>query len=247
MNIYYLNSKLISFFCINLLCLFLLNSNAKNIDTPYEFRVIPGTQDWANLKTESERLDACQIPQEILNNMTTRALALTCLNYPLFWDMSAFNSYQKGFSILSDRFNGLRELKKRKDAGYQLYNIYKDKFADISSIGLSEIELGNLRLVYMETILTQDEILKNMNAYNRKKLLKESLKKYETKKRNSKKFSNNDLMTSCLIFGRILKLQQNTMTNVNILKDNDTKLFLKSGVTSNLEMMEKLAILAGRE
>jgi len=43
-----------------------------------------GTSEWANLKTETERFEALQIPPELLKTMSTENLIITCLNYSAF-------------------------------------------------------------------------------------------------------------------------------------------------------------------
>ena len=56
-----------------------------------------------------------QIPQEILENMTTDALVECVVNYPYFPDMDAFSTQELGYKAVRDGFNGLRELESRPD------------------------------------------------------------------------------------------------------------------------------------
>lgn len=87
------------------------------IDTPYEFPVVPGTQEWLDLGSTIARRKACQVPDEIIQNMTTDALLLTVLNHPFINDMYAFNSLEQGYVAVRRRpsFSDLREFEHRPD------------------------------------------------------------------------------------------------------------------------------------
>lgn len=85
------------------------------IDTPYEYPVVPGTQEWIDLGNVFRRRDACQIPEDILHKMTTDALFQTILDYPFLGDIYAFNTYQIGYETVKRRFNGLQEFENRPD------------------------------------------------------------------------------------------------------------------------------------
>ena len=61
----------------------------------WSYPVRPGTEVWNNLKTEKERIEAMQIPVDILNKMSTDDIIYACINFPLFGYYSAFNSPQE--------------------------------------------------------------------------------------------------------------------------------------------------------
>lgn len=85
-------------------------------DTPYVFAVKPGTTEWENL-SPAERRRISHVPREEVENMTTRALLETVLNYPYLVDIYAFNSIEEGIEIVADRCPALRELLLREDVG----------------------------------------------------------------------------------------------------------------------------------
>ena len=58
------------------LCLFPILTQAQ----VYNFPVKPGTEAWNKLETETERLSALQIPENILKSMSTQDLIITCMN-----------------------------------------------------------------------------------------------------------------------------------------------------------------------
>ncbi len=63
----------------------------------YEYPIVPGTPEWAEFESHVEMIEACQIPEDILTNMCTHGLIVTCLNYPLLSDILVFNIIQLGY------------------------------------------------------------------------------------------------------------------------------------------------------
>ena len=106
-----------------------IKGQAQNID--YDFPIKPGTDAWKSLKSSQEMIDVCQIPTDILKNLSTARLSKLCLDYPLLGDMLFSNNLQEGFDIVSSKFNGFQELFKRKNAGSELLKLYNN--FDISS------------------------------------------------------------------------------------------------------------------
>jgi carbonic anhydrase len=53
-------------------------------DVKWDYPVKPGTKKWNELKTEKERINAVQIPDDVLDSMTTEDMVDACINFPLF-------------------------------------------------------------------------------------------------------------------------------------------------------------------
>ena len=109
-------------FLLSIICLFMLVMGATDnpepqytIDTPYEYPILPGTQEWIDLGDVFARRKACQIPEEILRNMTTDALLQTVLDYPFLHNIYVFNTLEQGYEEIKRQFNGLQELETRPD------------------------------------------------------------------------------------------------------------------------------------
>lgn len=107
---------------LSALCLLLLALGAAEnteprytIDTPYEYPILPGTQEWIDLGDVFARREACQIPEDILHNMTTDALFQTVLDYPFLSTIYAFDTIEMGYKANKRQFNGLQELETRPD------------------------------------------------------------------------------------------------------------------------------------
>lgn len=54
-----------------------LHRAAQPLADPYDFPVKPGSEVWQQLQTGKEMVEACQIPETVLKNLTTEALAIT--------------------------------------------------------------------------------------------------------------------------------------------------------------------------
>ena len=97
------------------------------ITEPYEYPVVPAMDEWGELKSLRAKADACQIPEDILKNMTTKALVESVINYPLAINICAYADlgagHMEGLKNVSEYFNGLPELYSRPDAIEEL-----DKF-----------------------------------------------------------------------------------------------------------------------
>jgi hypothetical protein len=95
------------------------------IDTPYEYPLTPeDTEAWRALpQTLDAKIEACQVPAEILNAMTTPALVETVLDYPLLLNMLVFNTTEDGFYSVLSYCHALRTLAERPDAPEILYGI----------------------------------------------------------------------------------------------------------------------------
>ena len=156
-----------------------INSNEEKI-VKFDYPVKPGTEEWKKLDLSSRR-KACEIPENILKKLTTKQLVDIVLEYPYFMDIYAFNSIQVGFKTIYDRFNGLRELLERKDAGSELIEKYKT---------MNVIEKGNSLQMFdfanIEVLLGQEKILNQLSLSDSNELFEIASIKYEQKKNNVK-------------------------------------------------------------
>ena len=114
------------------------------INIPYEYPLQPGTDEWFAIESHSEKAEMCQIPDDILENLSTAALVETVVNYPYFTDMSAFSTPELGYATVRDHFNGLQELEKRADGASTLLSYYqalKNQRADVNFLTFASMEI----------------------------------------------------------------------------------------------------------
>lgn len=153
-------------------------------DDTYEFPVRPGMPQWKALSSYAEMLNACQMPGAILRGMSTQGLVETVLSYPLFWvTVLAQDDIQRGFNVLSKRFNGVAELLSRKDAGAVLLEKYGNMEPALPA-GDGGALSGQYRFYFyrVELLLAQDAIRAGMTEEQRSRLQSELLSKREAKK-----------------------------------------------------------------
>jgi hypothetical protein len=107
------HKRIISFSIIVTLLLVLIaptikvNANSVNQGV-YEFPVTPENKEWKDFSTKAEMLEVCQIPEEILHNISTSDLVETVLNYPFINDFYYFNSKELAYKRIYEDFNGMR-------------------------------------------------------------------------------------------------------------------------------------------
>ena len=87
-----------------------------SITEAYQYPVVPGMKEWKKLNSLQEKAESCQIPEDILGDMTTEALIETVVNYPLFINVFAYDNKKTGLEHVKGYFNGLQELYERVDA-----------------------------------------------------------------------------------------------------------------------------------
>ena len=125
------HKRIISFSIIVTLLLVLIaptikvNANSVNQGV-YEFPVTPENKEWKDFSTKAEMLEVCQIPEEILHNISTSDLVETVLNYPFINDFYYFNSKELAYKRIYEDFNGMRELLSRADATEAILEKYNE-------------------------------------------------------------------------------------------------------------------------
>ena len=99
----------------------------------WDFPVKPGMAEWAQFKTYQERVDACQIPEVVLTQLSTEDLTEICLQYPfLFQVLSAYKTLDIGLDEMIEQFNGIRALYEREDAYKALLKRYRCRMLSMS-------------------------------------------------------------------------------------------------------------------
>lgn len=85
----------------------------QTIETPYDYPVREGTTEWSALQSIDDKIEACQIPEEVLRRLSTAALIETVREYPLGVNLFAYDTVEMGYEKVKAQFNGLAELEKR--------------------------------------------------------------------------------------------------------------------------------------
>ncbi len=214
---------------------------AQNESFVYEWPIKGGTAEWKALQTHAEMLAVLQIPDDILNKMSTHDLVETCLNYPLFPDVWAFNSYQQGIDNAIANFNGFQELLERAEAGIELMNKYlRLDLSDLSN-KKSNYERGEykIQLCKYEALLSQSSILQNISIIERKQLLFNVLEKNKTMF-SSGNFSFYSYESNSFLAVRILEMENFEPLSKRLEEDKILQQFINHGTGITLEVIEDI-------
>ncbi|WP_326906524.1 hypothetical protein [Sedimentibacter sp. MB31-C6] len=136
---------IIVIFCILIFMVACQIGDTYTITEPYQYPIVPGMTEWSDLKSLQEKIKACQIPDDILLNMTTEALVETVIHYPLFINAFAHDTPQMGLREVKKYCNGLQELYTRDAAIEKMKAFINEK--------IPELEDGKYKGMWGELIL----------------------------------------------------------------------------------------------
>ena len=128
-------------------------------------------------------IEAWKIPGDYLKCCSTDSLIRTCLNYPNFIVIWAYNSLQEGFDHIRQECNGFQELYSREDLSMKLINVYLamdpggfDPEADPKVIVSLAMIFTNI-----EMTIAQYDFLKKLSKDEIIILFEDCINKYEIK------------------------------------------------------------------
>ena len=194
-----------------------------SISDTYEYPIIPGTEEWKDLQSQTEKVQACQIPNKKLKSISTEGLLETLLTYPLILDYGAFNLQQDGFERIKSENNGFDELYGRTDffnvvtERYKLMSLICDKNYYPPFLGGVEPPI-QISFQTIEFFMLQDELLNNTNSNQRIQLLEIVLEKLQAKKEYG--ISQNENLISYAILGKIM-IRENYFPFVELNDENE--------------------------
>ena len=195
----------------------------------WDYPVKPGTEEWATLVTKRQMVDTCQIPLDILNNLSTIDLISTCLNYPMFNDYAAYDDERRGMYVMVKSFNGLQELSQREDRITELIQTYSN-FSILTQIQKDPASPKYhlpYQLPFLELLLCDPLFLNAMDNDELEELRIIALNKYENKLQNQNVYSLafNTTKTMLLIVSILDRQNNETLT----LEQQETiKMFIKT-------------------
>ncbi len=239
-------SKLLNMMALlSLHCFFVLTVFAQQQSGVYHWPLKPGMPEWKELKTHDEMLEVLQIPAEILQKMTTKDLAQTCLSYPLFPDIWAFSSLQDGMERVIAGFNGLQEFLKRDDAGFELYTIYETMDPHSLSESWSNLQKGKYAAEFakIEILQAQGVFLSSLKQNERFLLLQESVNKQKAML-HYPMYDQKNLESNAYLMGKIMQKDYPTLINQVSQQKPNLQTFLQRGSMASRETIAEIVSLA---
>lgn len=141
----------------------------KNSQTgKYEFPVTVYDNEWKNFETLVQKQEACDIPNEILNELSTEELVDLVLEYPLLVNIFAFSDVDEGIEKVSETFSGLKELMSREDAGNVLIKAFLNSNNKIKlRSNTDDNNRDYIKNEYLKVLLTRNQVKDNMSKVTR--------------------------------------------------------------------------------
>ncbi len=204
--------------------------NTEGQTDKYIYPVQPGSIEWKELKSHQEMVDACQIPKNILKQMSTVGLIDTYLDYPLLFTIFAFNNTNEGLQQIITEFNGFPELLKRDDCA----TLFLQKYKLINPISVKHmsdsIEMGFFmqRIRFFELTLGFEPLRNKFTQSERKTIIEVGLKNLEKKEANN--YGSFSLITNIYLLAKILELEQDHSFLEYQKKNPHIGLFLKGNL-----------------
>lgn len=146
----------------------------------------------------------CQIPQPVLDTISTEALVQSCLDYPYLFGIfpESFFDSQDAFESIINHFNGLKELYQRNDGIFMIFERYlclgiENYFYDINLIS------GNTFIYFfLEVFLARDTVLEELDIKSKKVLAEKALETFDTNLTTYDRHS----VYSLMILGNLMRL-----------------------------------------
>lgn len=219
-------------------CCFSVTSLAQMIDTPYDFPVKPGSHQWAKLSSSKEMDEVSTVPDGILSSLTTRALLITCLNYPRIIDFFLAEDMQAGFVFYSIHFNGLAELLMRPDLNQVLLKSYIGLELPSSKMSEYDVKLTFMQIAFWELLLSQETIINKYDENEIKLLHSEAIKKLEQRQKGGESLYRQ--RTSALIISRILFSENKNISEYDKYGTEIFSLFNSHIIVADTTIIQKL-------
>ena len=188
-----------------------LHCEIPNCKDAYDYPIKPGSEGWKQLKTREEMVAVCQIPDDILNNMSTEGLIESVLNNPLYGSIFLANVPQQCFNSFYDDFSSVQVLMQRSDLAEKLLDRYyqmNPSCEDNNWPSLNGAGSGNDRAFSMiELLIAQNAVLEQIiDNQETKSFLQQVLTIYDGKIINN--YSMVGFIYSMLICGRMMYLSE---------------------------------------
>lgn len=207
----------------------------------WDYPLKPGMESWKQLNTARERIDACQVPEEVLKDLETSELIKICLNYPLFKDLYFANSILNGFNVMVTNSNAFQELLERENSAKLLLDLYKKMDAKIPNDYTIASQRGayTFEFLKIELFLSNKQIFKYLEEDEITILKEMSIVNYEKKLKDQNDYGIPfGLIPTCLIISRIINNQPDIPMSS---ADRDLiRKFINTGIPANREFLQRM-------
>ena len=152
---------------------FSASAEQSNLSPDEQYIALMEVIDWGEFDNHVDKVNASQIPDYLLNQMTTEQLVNAVLHYPYLIDMLAYNTYEGGFQAVLEDFNGLQELVKREGAAKLL-----SKHMETAPVILNTRSVNNdvlydsiMQSMFLDVMLAQPEFVNQLSEQEFEEIL----------------------------------------------------------------------------
>lgn len=90
-------------------------AKAKTGGETWEYPLTRQSDEWNEIYDYNDRVLYNQVPEDVLNQLSTQELLDLVSDYPLLYTLRQYDNSAEGYEVLKKSFNGLRELLNRSD------------------------------------------------------------------------------------------------------------------------------------
>jgi hypothetical protein len=208
----------------------------------YQYPTLIGSQEWKKFKSLNEKSSACQIPDQVLDTISTEGLIWTCLNYPMFSNIFAFNDLQTGFNSVNSYFNGIEELYSRDNSIKELLSLFYRINPDEFKNEWTPEDKGGfaLLLIWFELLISEHVMIANLSNNDADKAIQDCMQKLSIKSVYPVLFSEMSNISLLMIISKIM-YYSNYEPFINEVKKNILLYsFIIEGKNYNISIKETI-------
>lgn len=128
-----------------------LNKSSIDENEAFRYKVTPQDDEWKTFETHAAMVEACRIPSETLNKMTTAEVVDAVIDFPLLFDVFFYGSKEQAVEEMLNNSDAFKELTARRDAETALLN-------KLSYFKERNIPGESLYIKVLEILLTEENI-----------------------------------------------------------------------------------------
>ncbi len=232
-------------FLLLLLSMFNLVSFSQDANFIWDYPVKPGMEQWKIVK-EEEKFDVCQVPENILKDIPTKELIELCIRFPLFHRVILFDDLITGYNQIRGKFNGFRELSKRKDLDKEMIRLYYDLNINNKIATFTDKEIRKIvaKAWRMEVLISCEVMSQSIDTNLVNEFLLESYKKYTVKKNHPDIFSSFSYQLPLYIMTKSLAINYGGTFDSLLIADPQLDYFMRSCNLPSLHLEGEIVQMA---
>ena len=227
-------------------------SGQYTVDEVYNYPNKPGYgSGWNALAPEEENLAKTQVPQDLVEKMTTRALVETCIEHPMALNYMHGEDYHRHFiERLIAQNNAFKELTKRPDAGWELAIAYNNLNYTMNAAVEGSHKDFYVIWGFVELMIENDRFFNQLTDRQLVELYKASEVKYFIKEQHYPYVFG----LNAYDIGLTLLPLAKTLLKIGNISDPSVKEFLENYVTNwnpytttSTDILKAIALLTGSD